>query len=163
MSPHGGAKRSVVLLGLGNTLLSDDGVGVLVVRAIAGEARALGAQVAEAEVAGFALVDVLGDHDAAVVVDAARLPGLAPGEIVVRGLDEFEPSLHLVAAHQVDLPAAIALGRAMGHRMPEVVRVVAVQVADDRTFCESCTPEVAAAVGTAARLALGLVEELVRS
>ncbi len=148
--------RRVLILGLGNTVLCDDGVGVFAARAIAEEAQAAGIDVAEAEVAGFALIDLLTGYDAAVVIDAVRLPGLEPGETVIVDAESMPPSLHLVAGHQVDLPTALVLGREVGADVPELVQVVGVQVLDDKTFSEEPTPEVAAAIPAAARTALEL-------
>lgn len=149
-------RRRVLILGLGNTVLSDDGVGVFAARAIAEEARALGIDVAEAEVAGFALIDLLSGYDAAVVIDAVRLPGLAPGQTVIVDAESMPPSLHLVAGHQVDLPTALVLGREVGADVPDTVQVIGVQVLDDTTFSEEPTPEIAAAIPAAARTALEL-------
>lgn len=161
MSARRDISHSVILLGLGNSILCDDGIGIHVVRSIEAKARALGAEVAEAEIAGFALLDLLGGHDAAVVVDAVRMPGLEPGAVVVLDSTDFVPSLHLVAAHQIDLPAALALGRELKIKLPERVSVVGVQIEDDTTFCEHCTSAVAAAELDAGTIALDLVRDLV--
>lgn len=153
--------RRVLLLGLGNTILADDGVGIHAVRAVRDRAAALGVEIREAEVAGFQLIDLLTGFDACVLVDAARFDGGTPGEVRVLDVAELPASLHLVAAHQIDLASALALGREMGVKMPDTVRIVAVQVQDDRTFSEECTPAVGAAVQPAAETALRLLRGLV--
>lgn len=156
------AARQVLLLGIGNTILTDDGVGIHAVRLVREEAERAGITVKEAEVAGFALLDILTGFDALVVVDAVRLPDAEPGDIVMVDGDKMPPSLHLVAAHQVDLPTAIALGRDVGAHMPTEIRVVGVQIEDDRTFGTEPTPAVVAATQdaaqTALRLAMGFLE-----
>lgn len=149
-------KRKVLLLGLGNAILCDDGVGIHAVRAIEPDARSAGIEVREAEVAGFQLLDLLTGFDAVIVVDAARLEGARPGDVHVLAAHELPASLHLVAAHQIDLASALALGRELGMPMPADVRIVAVHVEDDRTFSETCTPAVAKAIGTAGATALQL-------
>ncbi len=146
----------VLVLGLGNSILYDDGVGIQVARYIANLGHERHIHVLEAEVAGFALLDVLEGYDRAIIIDAVRLAGMLPGEIrVLDGVGE-RPSLHLVAGHQLDLPSALELGRRAGRDMPRYVTVVGVQIADDRTFSESLSPGVAAAVPSAARIALTL-------
>jgi hydrogenase maturation protease len=147
---------SVLLLGLGNTLLSDDAVGIHVVRHIAAGGVVPGVDVKEAEVAGFALLDLLEGYESAVVVDAIRLRDARPGEVVMLDGTGLEPSLHLVAGHQIDLPSALALGRELGRPVPSSVKIVGVQVQDDRTCSETCTPVVEAAIPEAARIALHL-------
>jgi len=145
-----------VILGLGNAILSDDGVGIKVVRHIAKLGAPAGVDLKEAEVAGFALLDLLGGYERAVVVDAIRLRDAQPGEVTVFDADSLEPSLHLVAGHQIDLPAALELGRRLGLPLPESVQIVSVQICDDTTFSEECTPAVTAAIPAAASMAVRL-------
>jgi hydrogenase maturation protease len=149
-----------IVIGLGNTLLSDDGVGIYAVRQV----RALlepgePIETEEAGIAGFALLDLLAGYDRAVVIDAVNLPDRQPGEIVTCSIDDFAPTSHLCALHQIDLPTALQLGRRMGQRMPEQVTIIGVQLADDRTVAEQCTPAVSQAIEPAARLALAAARE----
>jgi hydrogenase maturation protease len=154
MTPCSPAEKPALILGLGNAILCDDGVGIKVARHIAENHPTADVVVKEAEVAGFALLDLLEGFDRAVVVDAVRLPDAEPGEIVVLDLGVLTPSLHLVSGHQIDLPTALEMGRQLGRSMPASVHIVGVQVEDDRTFDERCTPAVEAAVPAAAEVAL---------
>lgn len=146
-----------LILGMGNTIMTDDGVGVHAARRarslLAGSGRV---DVAEAEVAGFALLDLLRDRTRVVIIDALAGGGAAPGTIRVESLDAFRPSLHLCAGHEIDLPTAIEMGRQMGHRMPSEIHLVVVEVEDARTLGESCTPAVQAAIEPAALRAIEL-------
>jgi hydrogenase maturation protease len=155
-APRSRAPKPILLLGLGNTLLSDDAVGIHVARHIALGGKVPGVDVREAEVAGFALLDLLEGYDHAVVVDAVRLRDGRPGEVVIFDGNGMDSSLHLVAGHQIDLPSAIELGRQLGRPVPNTVTIVGVQVEDDRTCSENCTPAVEAAIPEAARIALRL-------
>ena len=146
--------RAVLILGLGNAILRDDGVGIRAVRYLAETGPHPGIDLKEAEVAGFALLDLLEGYERAVVIDAVRVRGTEPGQVVVFSGDALQPSLHLVAGHQIDLPSALELGRQLGRPVPSTVHIVGVQVQDDRTFDERCTPPVEAAIPEAARVAL---------
>lgn len=92
----------------------------------------------------------------AVVIDAVHQPGLRPGEIAVLRMDRFEPTSHLTMGHQIDLPTAAVLGSEMGALFPQDVVIVGVQVADDLTVSEACTPAVERAIEPAALRALEL-------
>lgn len=153
--------RPVLLLGLGNSKLCDDGIGVQVVRSIEKRARELGADVAEAESGGEELLGLLDGRSAAVVVDAVRMPGLEPGAIVVLDTNDFAPSLHLTPAHQTALPTALSLSGGTGVGIPGHVRVVGIQIEDDHTYCGHCTNAVAAAELDAGAIALNLVSQLI--
>lgn len=149
------------VLGLGNTILRDDGVGIHVARAVAArlDGTAAGVDVVEAETAGFALLELLENTDRAVVVDAVSLDGLAPGQIVRMDLARLRPSLRLSSVHEIDLPTAIALGTRLGRRMPSDVTIVGIQADDLYTLGENLTPAVAAAVPRAVETVLEIVRE----
>lgn len=153
--------RPVLLLGLGNSKMCDDGIGVQVVRSIEQRARELGADVAEAESGGEELLGLLNGREAAVVVDAVRMPGLEPGAIVVLDTNDFAPSLHLTPERRTALPAALSLSAGTGIGIPERVRVVGIQIEDDHTCCGHCTSAVAAAEPDAGAIALNLVSKLI--
>ena len=155
-----GRRNRTVILGLGNTALTDDGVGVYAAR----RAKELLAddeeiEVEEAEIAGFGLLDLLDGRDRAVIIDAVNRPRCVPGETSLHPVESFEPTSHLISGHEIDLPTAVALGRQLGQSLPSEIYVVGVQVSDDRTLGEACTPEVERAIDTAARLALEVARE----
>lgn len=154
-----GRPPSVLILGLGNSVLTDDGVGIYTARSIQPQAEALNIEVRTAELAGFALIDLLTGFDVAIVVDAVRLKDTAPGTVVMVDADTMPPSLHLIAGHQVDLPTALALGRQIGIHVPAKVIVVGVQIENDFTFSEEPTAAVKAAIPEAGELALRLARE----
>lgn len=153
----GAPPKPTLILGLGNSILCDDGVGIKAARYIAELGPNPAIVVKEAELAGFALIDLLEGYDRAIVIDAVRLREGTPGEVVVFESGSLEPSLHLVAGHQIDLPTALEMGRRLGRPVPSTVYIVGVQVEDDTTFSESCTPDVEAAIPTAAHVALRIV------
>jgi len=147
----------VLVLGLGNTIMSDDGVGIYAVRRV----RELldpsePIDVEEAELAGFGLMDLLEGYGACVIIDAVEWPDMVPGEVRPLEITDFAPTARLAAGHQIDLPTALELGRTLNRPMPERVVIVAVQVQDPRLFGEQCTDKVAAAIEPAANLAIDL-------
>jgi hydrogenase maturation protease len=165
--PGGG--RRLLVLALGNDILSDDAVGLEVARraratwdARAARAEGGGADVEaqaaavvefrEASLSGLALLDVLAGFDAAVIVDAVELPRTPAGTVLeYDDLGQLTaPPQRLASVHDVALPAALEFGRRLGMVLPRRVAVVAVQVKDARTFGERLSPEVAAAVPAAA-------------
>lgn len=154
------SRRRTIILGLGNTTLTDDGVGVYAAK----RAKQLlepddDIEVKEAEMAGFELLDLLDGYDRAVILDALKRPGCVPGETSLHTIESFEPTSHLISSHQIDLPTAVALGRQLGQSQPSEIYIVGIQVSDDHTLSEACTPEVNRAIDPAARLALEVARE----
>jgi hydrogenase maturation protease len=95
------------ILGMGNTILTDDGVGIYVVREVAAKLAEMGRtdiDVAEAEMAGFALLELLSGWDRVIIVDAVQFSELQPGEIVSIETADLHTSLRLRSIHEMDLP-----------------------------------------------------------
>lgn len=144
-----------LVLGLGNDLLGDDGVGLRVVRELAGR---VGPQVEllESGEAGLALLEIMLGYETVVIVDAIQTGTQPPGHVYVYGPGDFG---HVVApsAHYAGLPEVLELGRRLGVDMPTHIHVVAVEVEDPYSFRECLTPLVEAAVEPARTTVLSLL------
>ncbi len=68
-----------LILGIGNLLKGDDGVGVHVARALKMEEEYLGVDIEDGGTGGLSLIDFFDSYEEILVVDAAGL-GLPPGE-----------------------------------------------------------------------------------
>ena len=132
-----------LILGLGNTILRDDGVGIYVARALAErfpvQEFAGEIDVSEAELAGFDLIEILRGYDRAVIVDALQLEGEEPGTVFRMRPDDMRITARLASVHDIDLMTALALGKRLGFKMPADVVIFGVQAADARTLGEGCT------------------------
>jgi hydrogenase maturation protease len=137
-----------LVVGLGNPILTDDGVGIHVVRAVAERCQPDDVIFAEASVGGLRLLDALAGYRRVVLVDAIQTRDGRPGEIHRLSLRDLRASMHSGSSHDLSLPGALRLGRQIGMTLPEDegVVIIAVEVADVLTFGETCTPAVAAAI-----------------
>jgi hydrogenase maturation protease len=143
-----------VVLGLGNSLLRDDGVGLAVAR----EVRRLlqgspipGVDVLASARAGFEPIDLLQGYALALIVDCLVLPEPTPGRVRRLSVHDVSGSARLVDAHGLGVAQALGLAARLGIPMPARVEVVGVEAADAQTFEEALTPAVAAAVRPLAR------------
>ncbi|MBE0532939.1 MAG: hydrogenase maturation protease [Rhodospirillales bacterium] len=149
-----------LLVGYGNPLRSDDGVGPVVARRFLDEAEALMGEAAK-EVRVIAvpqlvpeLAEAFSEAERVVLVDASR--GEAPGVIRVRRVEPSaatgEPMIHAYDPSTLSAWAAKLYGRA-----PEM-HVVAVG-AETFAFGEGLSPDVAAAVPEILNTVAGLFRE----
>jgi hydrogenase maturation protease len=135
---------STLVLGMGNPILSDDGVGLEVARRLQDGPLPDGVEVQQSEVAGLRLLELVKGYDKVVIVDALR-SGREPGEIVRYDASEFKGGHRYGSAHSIGLHTALELGRTLGMSMPDDVTVFAVEAEDVETFGEEFSPPVAAA------------------
>ena len=143
-----------LILGVGNTVRSDDGVGVHVARGIAHAGAPDDVDVAFAGTSGLGILDMVVGYDRLVIVDAIDC-GQPPGTILELALEDLETSstLNAVNPHQGDLAMILETGRRVGLEISRDVRIVAIQIQDAVTLSERCTPAVEAAIGPACDLA----------
>jgi hydrogenase maturation protease len=141
-----------LVLGMGNTILSDDGAGIYVARELEREQRE-GVDYAEASVGGLRLLDVIAGYERVILVDAIQTATGTPGDIYRLQPDDLLVSRHAGSSHDLSLPGALALGRGMGMPLPEDENmcIIALEVDDVVTFGEECTPAVAAAIPQAVK------------
>jgi len=130
-----------IVLGLGNTILSDDGAGIYVARALMGRLGEA-ADVREAELAGLDLIEMLNGYDRAFIVDAIMLDGEEPGVVFRMKPDDIRTTPRLASFHDIDMVTALALGRRLQFHMPEEVVIFGVQAEDTLTLAEQCTDAV---------------------
>lgn len=135
------------LVGVGNPLLSDDAAGIAVARAVHEQMGGSGGiHFIESAVGGFELAEMLSGYGRAVIIDAIVAPGIAPGvwrRVEVSELAVCRPSLN---AHYAGLAEGLHIARGLGLRLPQTIRLYAIQAADIETFSMRLTAPVAAAV-----------------
>ncbi len=162
----------VIVVGLGNPVLGDDGVGWRVAdeverRLIDGAASGeldpgrSEAVVERLGVGGIRLMETISGFNAAILIDAAEFPGQVPGEVRTWSFDELPDhgAGHLDSVHDASLVTALALGRRLGAVIPARIDVVTIQAGSTDVFGEELSREVAAAGPAAAEAVLGLLSK----
>jgi len=139
--------KPLLVLCLGNEILSDDGFGPTVGHRM--EAVLLdnpSAEVVCASVAGLNLLDLIDRRRRVLIVDTILTGKADAGHIHFFPANVAVPSRALIGSHQVSLPVALSLGDSLGLNMPERIDVLAVEADDVCTLSEQMTPPIAAAV-----------------
>ena len=135
---------STLVLGMGNPILADDGVGLYVAERLQAGPMPDGVEVKLSEVAGLRLLELVKGYDKVVIVDALR-SGREPGDIVRYEARDFKGGHRYGSAHSIGLHTALELGRQLGMPMPDDVTVFAVEGEDVETFSEKFSAPVAEA------------------
>ena len=147
------SRKPLVILGLGNVLLGDEGVGIHLIRELQRDGD-LPAEVVDGGTLGLELLSVVAEADALILVDAADF-AQAPGSIAVFRDDVLQARLaRHVSPHQAGAGDLLAVGRLTG-QLPARVALVGVQP-------ESLEPaiELSATVRAALPVALAEVRRL---
>lgn len=81
--------RGILILGVGNLLRKDDGVGVQAIQRLRGLMLPGGVKVVDGGTTGLGLIDLLDGFERAVIIDSADL-GLDPGSVVKFGPEAMQ-------------------------------------------------------------------------
>ena len=138
-------KRKTVILGLGNTILTDDGVGIFVVREVGKRLREPNVVVKEASLGGLELLELIKGFDHLVLIDAMQTGKYEVGTLIKLRAEDMKGG-SAMSRHQVSFSDALELGRRLNMDLPEKIDIYGIEVMDIFTLGESCTPEVGARI-----------------
>ena len=152
-----------LIVGLGNPILSDDGVGVRAARKVAEHLRAAGrmdVDVTEAAVGGLRLMELMVGYDRVILIDALVHEEVPPGHVrrlTLADLEAISPTQHSASAHDATLLTALESGRRLGLPLPQEVIIYAVGARHVYEFGEELSPLVAEALPRVIRQVLSEV------
>lgn len=161
-----GAEAKTLVIGLGNPILGDDGVGWRIAKQVATRLRDQPAVngpvlVERLSLGGLALMERLVGCSRAILIDAIAVGEGDAGDLLCVPLNALpdRSAGHLDSAHDSSLQTALEVGRSMGYQLPDEVWVVGVRAKQVRDFSDRLSWPVAAAVPLAADKVLELLAD----
>jgi hydrogenase maturation protease len=154
-----------IVIGLGNPILGDDGVGWRVIEEIQKHVPASPLIDFEClSLGGIGLMERLIGYDHAILIDAFVSNVEDIGSILIRNLNDLPDysAFHIASAHDTSLQNALELGRALDAQLPLDVTVIGIAIQCICDFGEGLSPLVVEAVPEAAHIALNLLKQAER-
>ena len=130
-----------LILGMGNPILSDDGVGLTAAAWLRG--RIPGADVASSAMIGLSLFDLIVGYDTLFIIDAMTTRGGKPGDLKKIGPDDRQGTLHLFSSHGLNIFELMELGARCGYDMPRLAAVYGIEIGDEVAFGKELSPALA--------------------
>ena len=154
----------VLLAGIGNVFLGDDGFGVALAGRLARRELPPEVEVRDDGIRGMDLAYAMGDGYEAVVFLDATPRGRPPGTLYVIEADLAAVPDGAPDAHGMDPVQVLALARSLGGELPRTLVLgcepEVVMTGEEEDVVYDLSEPVRAALGGAERLALDLIEEL---
>lgn len=149
-----------LVIGLGNPILTDDGVGIYAARRVE-ELLPQGSniEVIEASIGGIALMEQMVGYQRVILIDALWTPIEEVGRVQVFDAGDLTETLNTRSTHDADLPTALRMGRELGASLPEThqIQIVAITANQVLDFCDRPTPAVEGAIPVACEAVLDLL------
>jgi hydrogenase maturation protease len=153
-------KKPVLVLGLGNDILSDDAGGLNVAREISRRLTGSDAiEVRETSEMGLALLDFIVGFEDLILVDAVQTGRAPPGFLHELDGDALKV-LPTVSPHFLGIGEMVALGRQLGLQVPRRIKIFAIEVQDPFTVGVSMTPPLRDALPSIATRILAAARQL---
>ena len=135
-----------IVIGVGNPILSDDGVGWRVARELRSRLADRGnVDVIELCAGGIAIMEALVGYDRAVVVDSMEGGG-KPGTVYRVSPDGLEGTRNSACAHDTTFRAALETGGLLGLALPGRIDIWGIEPGDVDTFGDELSDAVACVV-----------------
>jgi hydrogenase maturation protease len=142
-----------LVIGVGNLLRCDDGVGIHVVNRLNEVVSYI--DTLDVALGSIEILEAMKNRDRVFIVDAIQTGG-EPGTIYRVNLSGGEEPPRITHSHGVDLLTTLRLGDSLfPGQMPREIVLLAVEAEDVTTLSESCTSKVRAAIEKAVEIILG--------
>lgn len=156
-----------LIVGLGNPLLGDDGIGWVIAgqvqRRIDHNASSANGsiEVTRLSVGGLSLMEHLIGYDKAILIDAINTGQGQLGNVLHFPLERLPNQAlgHLCSAHDTTLQNALEVGRRLGAHLPGQIIVVGIEADQVYEFSEELSPPVAASIPGAVEVVLDLIQK----
>jgi hydrogenase maturation protease len=153
-------RRKTLILGIGNTLLQDEGAGVHAIRELAERvAQRDDIELMDGGTLSFSLAGAIEDAEQLIVIDAAQYDG-APGTTKVflgEQMDAFIGGNRKLSVHEVSLIDLMMIAR-LADQLPRRRALIGIQP-QTIDWGETPSPPVSAAIQLACGQAMQLIEE----
>jgi hydrogenase maturation protease len=138
--------KKIVVLGVGNRLMGDDGFGPRVIEELQKRDIPSNVELMDAGVGGMAILSWIEGADKVVIIDSVQTNNEPPGTVYRFTDKELPPSdMFMLSLHDLNLMDTINIGRVV-QKMPDEIVIIGVEVKRVAEFVDGLTPEVEAAM-----------------
>jgi hydrogenase maturation protease len=133
-------KENILILGLGNEILSDDGIGPRLSRDLSVIIVRPEIKTTTACCGGLEIMENIRGYKKVIIIDAIKTQDGKPGDVYYFTPEDFRETSNLSSVHDVNFITALRLGDILDLDLPGDLHIIAVEITEDREFSENLTP-----------------------
>ena len=134
--------KNILLLGIGNDILSDDGIGIKLVNHLESHLISEKIDFLTAVIGGMELIELLNGYEQAIIIDAIRTGEGAPGTVYHMKPANFKETLHMSSFHDMSFLTALQFAKKMKIQIPERIDIIAIEIVEDLLFSNEFSPAI---------------------
>lgn len=134
--------KPLLILGVGNRILSDDGIGIKLIEDIRPDIQHPLVHFKTACGGGLEIVEIMEGYEDVIIFDAIKTKGGRPGSIYHFTLADFKDTLHTSSFHDISFLIALEFGKRSGLSVPKNIQILAVEIVEDLYFSENFSKEI---------------------
>jgi hydrogenase maturation protease len=135
-------KKKTLILGIGNNILTDDGIGFRLVGDLKKMISVPDIYYETACCGGLEIVEYLKDFEQVIFIDAIRTMDGKPGDVNYFTPSDFRETMHLSSLHDISFLTALKLGHSLNLDLADDLHIIAVEIIEDMEFSEEFTPQI---------------------
>lgn len=131
----------ILILGLGNDILTDDGIGPRLVKDLPAIICHPGITYDNAACGGLELMEYIRGFDKAIIIDAIRTNKGMPGEVYHFSPSDFIETSNISNLHDINFLTALKMGKDLDIDLPSELHIIAIEIITDLDFSEELSEE----------------------
>lgn len=132
--------KKTLILGLGNDILTDDGIGPRLVHDLSQIINDPNIKFDTATCGGLEIMEYIQGYEKVVFIDAIRNRDGKPGQVYYFIPSNFRETMHLSSLHDINFLTALELGNSLSMVLTKDLHIIAVEIVEDMEFSEEFTP-----------------------
>lgn len=153
-------KKDKLILGLGNEILMDDGIGPKLAWEIQKYFIDDSICYETAAVGGMELIEMIRDYNHVIIIDAIKTKNGVPGSVYYLTPSCFKETSHISNLHDISFLTALQLAKKINISITEKIDIIAVEIVEDRVFGNNFTPSLQVKYENIKKEVFNMVEEL---
>ncbi|MCX6243847.1 MAG: hydrogenase maturation protease [Bacteroidetes bacterium] len=133
--------EKILILGIGNDILKDDGIGPRLVKDLQKSSFPEGISFKTSSMGGLEILELIRDYHTVMILDAIKTKDGNPGDVYYFNPSDFHETMHLSNLHDVNFITALELAKKIKLSIPETIHIIAVEILEDMEFGRSLSPE----------------------
>jgi hydrogenase maturation protease len=135
-------KNSMLILGIGNEILTDDGIGPKLVIKLQKALNHQHISFLTAATGGLEILEMIKDYAKVIIIDAIKTKNGIPGSIYYLTPANFTETLHISSFHDVSFLTALSLAEKLNMPVPTQINIIAIEIVEDLTFSDEFSPAI---------------------